>query len=58
MKPGFYWAKYKDYPVWQVYYYLEGRMYPCSPNRLASYIPVQDCDCITLIQEPDQLEGK
>lgn len=52
MKSGFYWGKYVDYPVRQVYYILDDKAYPCSPNRLASFIAVRDLKELTFIPEP------
>lgn len=52
MKPGFYWGKYVDYPVWQVYYILEEKAYPCSPNRFATWVAAQDLKDLTPIPEP------
>lgn len=57
MKSGYYWAKYVDYPVWQVYYILEDKAYPCSPNRFASWIAVRDLRQIEWIDEPFELKG-
>lgn len=52
---GYYWGKYVDYPVYAVYFILDDKAYPCSPNRFASYHAVRDLRCIEEIQQPFEL---
>lgn len=33
MKSGFYWAAHKNYPVWQIFFYLDGKFFAINARH-------------------------